>query len=189
GRAGRLDRPVERTPRRAGALPLRARRRAPRRSERIRVRDARPRARSRRRGERPYDQRRAADRPCRRSVRPAASAADRAPPTDAGYGVTGGGRDGGPSMIARRTCLVAVLMAGCTVATPPPPATVHSVAVLPPSNRTGDSLLVSGTSLLEQYAFHTDRATVPDVLAPQLRMQLRRRGIAGVSPEVAHAGT
>jgi hypothetical protein len=87
------------------------------------------------------------------------------------------------------SCL-ALLFAGCTTKTsPPPPTTVSSVAVLSPSNRTGDGLLVAGTSLLEKYAFRTDRVTVPDVLASLLRMQLARRGFAVVAPDVLGAGT
>ena len=85
---------------------------------------------------------------------------------------------------------VALLVTGCaTKPTPPPPSTVRSVAVLSPSNRTGDGLLVAGTSFLEKYAFRTDRVTVPDVLASLLRMQLARRGFTVVAADVVDAGT
>ena len=93
-------------------------------------------------------------------------------------------------MIPRLTTLMAVLLAGCaSVAPPPPPASVHSVAVFPPTNRTGDGLLVAGASLLEKYAFSTDRVTVPDVLAAELRSALMHRGFSVVSPDVVHGAT
>jgi hypothetical protein len=71
----------------------------------------------------------------------------------------------------------------------PPPSTVRSVAVLPPANRTGGDLVVAGTSLLEVYAFGTDRTTVADVLAAELRAQLVRRGFTVVSPDVVATAT
>ncbi len=93
-------------------------------------------------------------------------------------------------MTSRTTALLALLLAGCAgVATPPPPASVHTVAVLPPSNRTGDGLLVAGASLLERYALSTDRVTVPDVLAAELRSTLVHRGLGVVPPETVHAAT
>jgi hypothetical protein len=93
-------------------------------------------------------------------------------------------------MIPRVTSLLALLVAGCGgIATPPPPTTVHTVAVLPPGNRTGDGLLVAGASFLERYAFSTDRVTVPDVLAAELRTVLARRGVAVVPPATVHAAT
>jgi hypothetical protein len=93
-------------------------------------------------------------------------------------------------MILRVTSLIAVLIAGCGgITTPPPPTTVHSIAVFPPSNRTGDGLLVAGASLLEKYAVHTDRVTVPDVLAAELRSALAHRGFAVVPPDTVHAVT
>jgi hypothetical protein len=93
-------------------------------------------------------------------------------------------------MSPRVTSLIAVLLAGCaSVAPPPPPASVRSVAVFPPANRTGDGLLVAGSSLLEKYALHTDRVTVPDVLAAELRAALSHRGFSVVSPDTVHAAT
>jgi hypothetical protein len=94
-------------------------------------------------------------------------------------------------MIARLgPWMLAAVFAGCAIpATAPPPSTVRTVAVLPPSNQTGDGLLVAGSSLLERYALHTDRVTVPDVLAAELRTQLGRRGIAVVRSEVVQAAT
>jgi hypothetical protein len=91
---------------------------------------------------------------------------------------------------SRLRVVAAVLLLGCGVAPPaPPPSTVQRVAVLLPSNRTGDGLLVAGTSLLEKYALKTDRVTVPDVLGAELREQLARRGLAVVPPEVVQSAT
>jgi len=60
--------------------------------------------------------------------------------------------------------------------------------VLPPNNRTGDSLLVAGASFLDRYAFHAERVTVGDVLAGEARFQLAERGIPVVPREtLAHA--
>jgi hypothetical protein len=93
-------------------------------------------------------------------------------------------------MIPRLTSLIAVLLAACgDIATPPPPTTVHSVAVFPPSNRTGDGLVVAGASLLEKYAIRTDRVTVPDVLAAELRSALAHRGFDVVASDTVHAVT
>jgi len=91
----------------------------------------------------------------------------------------------------RRVVLwVLPLVAACAVPAPPgPPTSVRTVAVLPPSNRTGDGLLVSGTSLLEKYAFRTDRVTVPDVLGAQLRRELARRGLGVVPGDAVDAAT
>jgi hypothetical protein len=93
-------------------------------------------------------------------------------------------------MSARLMSLLGFLALGCGVArVPPPPATVRSVAVLAPDNRTGDPLLVAGTSLLERYAFRTERVSVPQVLAIELRAALARRGYAVVAPELVAAAT
>ncbi len=86
--------------------------------------------------------------------------------------------------------MLPALLLGCAAPAPdPPPSTVRTVAVLPPGNRTGDGLLVSGTSFLEKYAFNTDPMTVGDVLAANLRMQLARRGFAVVRPDVVQEAT
>ena len=65
----------------------------------------------------------------------------------------------------------------------PPPDITHTIAVLAPTNETGDPLLVAGASLLEKYALATDRVTVPDVLASEARLQLARRGFTVVAKE------
>jgi hypothetical protein len=87
---------------------------------------------------------------------------------------------------------LAISMLGLSCMPPriaPPPASIRRVAVLPPSNRTGDALLVSGASLLEKYALGTDRTTVPDALAAEARRQLPHRGFDVVPPDVVEAGT
>ena len=84
---------------------------------------------------------------------------------------------------------VALVAAACTRSPTPPavPTAVRAVAVFPPNNRTGDELLVEGGSLLERYAFHTERVTVGDVLAAEARRQLEAQGIAVTAPEVVDA--
>jgi hypothetical protein len=90
----------------------------------------------------------------------------------------------------RLVVVASAWLLGCGVAPPArPPSSVQRVAVLAPSNRTGDGLLVAGTSLLEKYALRTDRVTVPDVLGAELRTQLVRRGFAVVPPEVVQSAT
>jgi hypothetical protein len=82
-----------------------------------------------------------------------------------------------------------LLAAACGRPAAPPPANMaRTVAVLAPANRTGDPLLVAGTSFLEKYALKSERVTVPDVLAFEARLQLARRGFTVVSAdEVATA--
>src|SRR5207244_7890790 len=74
-------------------------------------------------------------------------------------------------------------------AAPPPTDMVRTVAVLAPANRTGDPLLVAGTSFLEKYALKSDRVTVPDVLASEARVQLAHRGFTVVSAEEVESAT
>jgi len=85
--------------------------------------------------------------------------------------------------------LLAVALACARPAPPPPGDMPRTVAVLPPANRTGDPLLVSGTSFLEKYALRTDRVTVPDVLASEARLQLARRGFTVVSADDVESAT
>src|SRR5689334_3835399 len=76
---------------------------------------------------------------------------------------------------------VVLLVGACARPVPaPPPGIPHTVAVLAPTNETGDPLLVAGTSFLEKYALRSDRVTVPDVLASEARLQLARRGFTVV---------
>jgi ABC-type uncharacterized transport system auxiliary subunit len=81
-------------------------------------------------------------------------------------------------LTAAAILLAVVLSAGCVhrPVAPAPPHDVHVVTVLPPANRTGDGLLIAGTSLLERYALHTERFTVPDALAQEAASFLRARG-------------
>src|SRR2546430_5011610 len=94
-------------------------------------------------------------------------------------------------MIARRLLLLLlpVLTLSCTLPpnTPPLPATVQTIAVLPPNNRTGDPLLVESASFLHPYADRPGRVTVADVLATEAREQLARRGIKVIAPEAVTA--
>jgi len=70
---------------------------------------------------------------------------------------------------------------------PPLPATVQTIAVLPPNNRTGDPLLIESASFLHPYADRPGRITVPDALATEVREQLTRRGVQVTTPEVVTA--
>ena len=86
--------------------------------------------------------------------------------------------------------LLAAIAVGC--ARPPesvPGDLPRTVAVLQPSNGTGDPLLVAGRSFLERYALRTDRVTVPDVLAVEARLQLERRGFTAVPAETVEGAT
>jgi hypothetical protein len=95
--------------------------------------------------------------------------------------------------LCTRTSLAASLTAlvlSCTAPRiAPPPSSVRRVAVLPPNNRTGDGLLVAGASLLERYALRTERVTVPDLLAAEIRLQLAGHGIDVVAPEEVERAT
>lgn len=94
-------------------------------------------------------------------------------------------------MIRRATWAILSLLAltGCTRPPPPVPTSVHTVAVFPPLNRTNDELLITGGSLLEKYVFHSERITVPDVLAAEARTLLERAGYRLISPELVESAT
>ena len=85
--------------------------------------------------------------------------------------------------------LLSVLTLSCALPpnTPPLPATVRTIAVLPPNNRTGDPLLVESASFLHPYADRPGRVTVSDVLAAEAREQLARQGVKVIAPEVVTA--
>jgi len=71
------------------------------------------------------------------------------------------------------------LLSGCLPhpPTPPPPMIgTRAVAILPPTNLTGDELLVAGGSMLETYVLRADHVTVPDLLASEAEVVLRARG-------------
>ena len=64
----------------------------------------------------------------------------------------------------RRSGWLPLLLLACACSrplAPPPPDMARTVAVLAPANRTGDALLVAGTSFFEKYALKSDRVTVP----------------------------
>jgi len=68
-------------------------------------------------------------------------------------------------------------LAGCASATPEPPEHLpRAIAVLPPNNRTGDPLVVSGTGLIDRYVRHAARVTVADVLLSEARFRLQESG-------------
>ena len=91
------------------------------------------------------------------------------------------------SRAASLAIAAALLFAGCAKQPLPPPASVHTVAVFPPNNRTGDELLITGGTILEKYVFHTERLTVPDVLAAEARTVLEGAGYTLVAPELIDA--
>src|SRR5215467_6443052 len=66
---------------------------------------------------------------------------------------------------------------------PPLPATVQTIAILPPNNRTGDPLLIESASFLHPDADRPGRVTVPDALAAEARAQLEQRGFKVMMPE------
>jgi hypothetical protein len=70
-----------------------------------------------------------------------------------------------------------------------PASASHTIAVLPPSTKTPDQLLVAGSSFLERYATGTSRVTVADVLESEARIQLERRGFTVVAPDDVDAAT
>ena len=89
--------------------------------------------------------------------------------------------------------LLALVLGGCSAPRGAPSATlataVRRVAVLPAHNSTGQELVVSGSSLLEQYAFHSDRVTVPDELSAFARQTLERQGFDVVPAEIVEQAT
>jgi len=90
----------------------------------------------------------------------------------------------------RLSVAICVVLAACARPAPaPPPDIPHTIAVLAPSNETGDPLLVAGASFLEKYALATDRVTVPDVLASEAKLQLARRGFTVVSNDELRNGS
>lgn len=82
-----------------------------------------------------------------------------------------------------------LLACGCAKPFTAPAKQPASVAVLPPSNRTGDDLLVAGGSFLDQYVFKTERVTVPEILLAETRTFLEKRGYDVVSGEKVEAAT
>jgi len=78
---------------------------------------------------------------------------------------------------ARAYLVVLGCLTGCASSAPAPPAHLgRAVAVLPPNNRTGDPLLVTGASVLDRYVRHAEQVTVADVLLSEARFQLQENG-------------
>ena len=89
-------------------------------------------------------------------------------------------------------CLALVTCLASCAPPPGPPlphGASHTVAVLPPSTKTPDPLLVAGSSFLERYVTGTTRVTVADVLESEARLQLERRGFSVVDPDQVDAAT
>lgn len=87
-------------------------------------------------------------------------------------------------MRRRAAALLAIaLLTGCARPQAPPPPRPATVAVLPVGNRTGDTLLVAGGSLIEKYALGTPRVTAPDLLEMEARQFLRECGVRLEEPE------
>ncbi|MBI3783097.1 MAG: hypothetical protein HY270_06830 [Deltaproteobacteria bacterium] len=63
--------------------------------------------------------------------------------------------------------------------------TSRSIAVLPTNNRTGDDLLIGGASFLEQYAWHSDRTAVADILTAEASEHLTQDGFHVIASEEA----
>ena len=64
---------------------------------------------------------------------------------------------------------------------PPPPSGVRYVAVEEPVNRTGEDLVVDGPGLLQR-VLRQETATVPDLLAEDLRNVLMQQGFRTPTP-------
>jgi len=90
----------------------------------------------------------------------------------------------------RAGILLLIVCASCAHRPAPPELRPDQpIVVLPANNRTGDPLLVSGASLIDRYALHSDRITVGEVLAAEARFQLGERGLRVASHEAIAAAT
>jgi hypothetical protein len=79
--------------------------------------------------------------------------------------------------------LAIALLTGCARPQAPPPPRMATIAVLPVGNRTGETLLVAGGSVIEKYALGTPRVTVPDLVEMEARQFLRECGGRVEEPE------
>jgi len=81
-------------------------------------------------------------------------------------------------MSARLALALAVLaaLAGCASRTQAPLGISGTIAVLPVNNRTGEPLLVEGSSLIDRYVRHAGRVSVGDVLQSEARHRLQQQG-------------
>ena len=93
-------------------------------------------------------------------------------------------------MNRRMACvLVAFSVASCVRPPAPAPQPMRSIAVVPPTNRTGDPLLITGTSFVEKYILETERYTVADALRVEAGTQLVQHGFDVVDSQVVNAAT
>jgi hypothetical protein len=84
--------------------------------------------------------------------------------------------------------LLPVFTVSCTLQTvSAPPASVSTVAVLPPHNRTGDPLLVTGSSLPRRSVFRDQPVTIADMLAAEVYEELEQRGFTVIVPQMVAA--
>jgi hypothetical protein len=74
--------------------------------------------------------------------------------------------------------VAAALLAGCMPhpAPAPPAVAARTITIAPPTNLTGDQLVVSGGSMLETWVLRSDQVTVPELLASEAEASLRARG-------------
>jgi len=93
-------------------------------------------------------------------------------------------------MIYRVLFALALLcVASCMRPPTPAPQPVRAIAVFPPNNRTGDPLLITGTSFVEKYLLETQRYTVADALRVEAGTQLVQRGFDVVDPQIVSTAT
>ena len=87
--------------------------------------------------------------------------------------------------------LVSALVAGCVPhpAAPPPPTGSREITIAPPTNLTGEQLVVSGGSMLETWVLRSDRVTVPDLLASEAESTLRARGYQATAHPAGTGGS
>ena len=78
----------------------------------------------------------------------------------------------------------AAMLLGCAgpPSLPPPPGGVKRIAVAHPANHTGGDLIVDGPGLMQR-VLREEIATVPDVLAEDLRTVLTQQGFRVTQPE------
>jgi hypothetical protein len=79
----------------------------------------------------------------------------------------------------KRPILVLLLLglpSGCSSHPQPPEHLGRKLAIMPVHNRTGEPLVVSGDGILDRYVFHSESATVSEILAAETDFQLREKG-------------
>lgn len=79
-------------------------------------------------------------------------------------------------------------LAGCATPWPPPPEHLgRKIAVLPVNNRTGETLAVAGSGLIDLYVLHEGEITVSEVLASEARLELQQKGFEVTSQRVVES--